>query len=62
MQTVGFLDVLDVEGVDIRGPATLAMRLSPWMWVSEPTSLAVVGPMSWPGRAIGVFDIVLSLL
>jgi hypothetical protein len=32
------------------------------MWFPEPTSLAVVGPMSWPGRAIGVFDIVLSLL
>ena len=31
MVIVGVLDVLEVEGVDIRGPAMLAKRLSPWM-------------------------------
>ena len=58
MEIVGVLDVLEVDGVDISGPAKLAKRLSPWMWVPSPTLLAFVGPRSWPGRAIGLLVIV----
>lgn len=57
-EVVGAFDDLEVDEVDINGPATLAKRLSPWMWVPSPTLLAFVGPRSWPGRAIGVLVIV----
>ena len=57
MESVGAFCCFDVDGVEIIGPAMLAKRLSPWMWVPEPTLLEFVGPRSWPGKAIGVFDI-----
>lgn len=57
MLVVDVLDCLEVEGVVIWGPAMLAKRLGPWMWVPGPGLLELMGPNSWPGRAMGVFDI-----
>jgi len=57
IDTVGAWLDLEIEGVEERGPARLAMRLSAWMCVPGPTLFALFGPRSCPGMAIGVYDI-----
>ena len=32
------------------------------MWVPEPTSLVLIGPRAWPGKAMDEFDIVLQVV
>ena len=62
MESVGALDCLEVEAVVVIGPAMLAKRLEPWMWVPVPMLVVFVGPRSWPGKAMGVFDILVDVI
>lgn len=55
--TVGAFFDLELEGVEERGPARLAMRWSPWICVPGPTLVVLVEPRRCPGTAIGILDI-----